>query len=108
MPGGSDWAGTLEKILSRMKTIDFGLIPGRGVFGHPQGPRAGAKSLHQAWEAYLAKTPLEEYARGCPELAAAIETFGASSSAKKTTSDSRDCHSEPKAKNFAVKDEILR
>lgn len=80
LPGGSDWAGTLEKILTRMKTTDFGLIPGRGVFGHPQGPRAGAMSLHQAWEAYLTKTPLEEYARGCPELAAAIDAFGITSS----------------------------
>ena len=104
LPGGSDWAGTLGTMLTKMKTIDFGVVPGRGVFGHPDGPRAGARSLHQAWEAYLTKTPLAEYARECPELAAAIEEFGVVSS--EANSDSKDCHSEPEAKNLAVKGEI--
>ena len=40
------------------------------------GPRAGAKSLHQAWEAYLLKKSVEEYAKDHPELNSAIEYFG--------------------------------
>jgi hypothetical protein len=46
------------------------------VFGHPAGPRAGAASLRQAWEAVASRTGLAEYARGRPELLAAIEAFG--------------------------------
>lgn len=90
LPGGSDWAGTLETMLAKLKTIDFGVVPGRGVFGHPLGPRAGAASFHQAWEAYLTKTPLTEYALDHPELAAAIATFGTPS----LSSDDVSCHSE--------------
>jgi ribulose-bisphosphate carboxylase large chain len=86
VPGGSDWAGTLGPMLEKMGTIDFGMVPGRGVFGHPMGPRAGAKSLHQAWEAYLAKASVEEYAETHPELAAAIEAFGG------RTTDEADRH----------------
>lgn len=77
VPGGSDWAGTLPLMLEKLRTIDFAMVPGRGVFGHPMGPRAGARSLRQAWEACVAKTPLSVAAAACPELAAAIETFGA-------------------------------
>jgi ribulose-bisphosphate carboxylase large chain len=76
VPGGSEWAGSLAAMLDRLKTIDFGVVPGRGVFGHPMGPSGGARSLHQAWEAYLLKTPVEEYAKDHPELEAAIEEFG--------------------------------
>jgi ribulose-bisphosphate carboxylase large chain len=76
VPGGSEWAGSLAVMLNKLKTIDFGVVPGRGVFGHPMGPSGGARSLHQAWEAYLLETPVEEYAKDHPELKAAIEEFG--------------------------------
>lgn len=75
IPGGSDWAGTLATTVEKLGTIDFGIVPGRGVFGHPMGPKAGAKSLHQAWEAYLLKMPITTYAVDHPELKSAIETF---------------------------------
>lgn len=75
VPGGSDWAGTLAAMVEKLGTVDFGIVPGRGVFGHPMGPAAGAMSLHQAWEAYLTKVPLETYAADHPELKAAIEAF---------------------------------
>lgn len=78
IPGGSDWAGTLKNMLEKLRTVDFGVVPGRGVFGHPMGPRAGAKSIHQAWEAYLQRIPVEEYAKHCPELSLAIKEFGSS------------------------------
>ena len=57
------------------RAIDFGMVPGRGVFNHPSGPKAGAKSFRQAWEAIAQKIPIEEQKRKCPELAAAYQKF---------------------------------
>ncbi len=76
VPGGSDWAGTLPEVYKKLRTCDFGFVPGRGVFGHPMGPAAGAKSLRQAWEAIALKVPLGEYADGKPELKEAMNAFG--------------------------------
>lgn len=76
VPGGSDSAATLESVYRKVGSVDFGFVPGRGVFGHPMGPRAGAASLRQAWEAIAAGVPLAEYAQGRRELAAALEAFG--------------------------------
>ncbi|MGQ9658873.1 MAG: RuBisCO large subunit C-terminal-like domain-containing protein [Thermochromatium sp.] len=76
VPGGSDWAGTLGTVYEKLGTVDFGFVPGRGVFGHPMGPRAGAASIRQAWEAIVAGATLEEWAGHHPELSAAIAAFG--------------------------------
>ncbi len=76
VPGGSDWAGTLETVYRKVGTTDFGFVPGRGVFGHPMGPAAGAASIRQAWEAIRAGVPLDERAATQPELRAALEHFG--------------------------------
>jgi ribulose-bisphosphate carboxylase large chain len=76
VPGGSDWAGTLNGIYEKVGTIDFGFVPGRGVFGHPLGPRAGAASIRQAWDAIAAGISLPEYAKTHEELNAAIHAFG--------------------------------
>lgn len=51
IPGGSDSAATLPGVYKKIGHADFGFIAGRGVFGHPDGPEAGARSLHQAWHA---------------------------------------------------------
>lgn len=75
VPGGSDWAGTLEQVFTTLDTVDFGFVPGRGVFGHPDGPTAGAKSLRQAWDAISRKIPVEKYAQEHVELKRAFETF---------------------------------
>ncbi len=85
VPGGSDWAGTLPQVYERLRTIDFALVPGRGVFGHPQGPRAGAESLVQSWEATVARIDLAEYAEQAPQLRAAIEAFSAAGGQDDTT-----------------------
>ncbi len=77
VPGGSDWAGSLPGMLDRLGTRDFGMVPGRGVFGHPDGPRAGARSMLDAWEAVSRGIPLAEWARERPALAAALRCFGA-------------------------------
>lgn len=76
VPGGSDWAGTLKHVYEKVGSIDFGFVPGRGVFGHPMGPAAGAKSINQAWQAISKNIAIEEYAKTHPELQSAIDVFG--------------------------------
>ncbi|MBK1621276.1 ribulose 1,5-bisphosphate carboxylase [Lamprobacter modestohalophilus] len=75
VPGGSDSAVTLPGVHEHVGNADFGFVPGRGVFSHPMGPRGGAASLRQAWEAIAAGIPLAEHAAQHPELAAAIGAF---------------------------------
>jgi ribulose-bisphosphate carboxylase large chain len=79
VPGGSDWAGTLERVFRKVGSVDFGFVPGRGVFGHPMGPAAGASSIRQAWDALESGVPFADHARASPELRAAIDAFGAAS-----------------------------
>ena len=76
VPGGSDWAGTLEGVYRKVGNVDFGFVPGRGVFGHPMGPRGGAASIRQAWDAISQGIPLAQHAATHPELHAALEAFG--------------------------------
>jgi ribulose-bisphosphate carboxylase large chain len=76
VPGGSDWAGTLKQVYDKLGTCDFGFVPGRGVFGHPMGPRGGAASIRQAWDAISAGTAIDEHARDHEELRAALSAFG--------------------------------
>jgi len=75
VPAGSQWAGSTAKLYERLKTIDFAIVPGRGVFGHPMGPKGGGASLRQGWEAVQKGVALEEYAKEHPELKAAIDAF---------------------------------
>lgn len=51
VPGGSDSAATLEAVYRKLGTVDFGFVAGRGIFGHPEGPAAGATSIREAWRA---------------------------------------------------------
>jgi ribulose-bisphosphate carboxylase large chain len=76
VPGGSDWAGTLEGVYRKVGTPDFGFVPGRGVFSHPMGPAGGAASLRQAWDAIAAGIPIETYAATHEELRVAMHAFG--------------------------------
>jgi len=73
VPGGSDSALTLETVYRKVGSVDFGFVPGRGVFGHPMGPKAGATSIRQAWQAIEQGIPLETYAVGRPELEVMID-----------------------------------
>ena len=59
VPGGSDSAATLEGVYRKLGSADFGFVPGRGVFGHPMGPRGGAATIRQAWEAIAGGIPLD-------------------------------------------------
>ena len=56
VPGGSDSADTLPNVYEKIGHGDFGFICGRGVFGHPDGPKAGAESLHLAWSKIIRTT----------------------------------------------------
>jgi ribulose-bisphosphate carboxylase large chain len=76
VPAGSQWAGSTAVLYKKLKTIDFGIVPGRAVFEHPMGPRGGAASLRQGWEAVASGQTLEAYAENHPELQQAIERFG--------------------------------
>ena len=43
VPAGSQWAGSTGRLYQKLGTIDFGIVPGRGVFGHPMGPKGGSR-----------------------------------------------------------------
>ena len=73
VPGGSDSALTLETVYRKVGSVDFGFVPGRGIFGHPMGPRAGATSIRQAWEAIEQGASLESWAVGRPELQVMVD-----------------------------------
>lgn len=76
VPGGSDWAGTLEGVYRKVGTTDFGFVPGRGVFGHPMGPVGGAASIRQAWDAIARGIAVVDDASTNKELRVAFEAFG--------------------------------
>jgi ribulose-bisphosphate carboxylase large chain len=75
VPGGSDSAATLEQVYRTLGTVDFGFVPGRGVFGHPMGPAAGATSIRQAWGAIAQGVAVADHAASHAELRAALTTF---------------------------------
>ncbi|WP_108663304.1 ribulose-bisphosphate carboxylase large subunit family protein [Acuticoccus kandeliae] len=56
-------------------TSDLIFAAGGGIMAHPNGPAAGVASLKDAWAAAIAGTPLDEYARGRPALAAALGAY---------------------------------
>jgi ribulose-bisphosphate carboxylase large chain len=72
VPAGSQWAGSLGQLNKLLGTIDFGIVPGRAVFGHPMGPKGGATSLRQGWDAVRNGVSLEKYAESHEELQLAI------------------------------------
>ncbi len=48
---------------------------GGGLVAHPSGIAAGVRGLRQAWDATVARIPLDEYARDHAELRQALEKF---------------------------------
>ncbi|MCC6740811.1 MAG: ribulose 1,5-bisphosphate carboxylase [Planctomycetia bacterium] len=76
VPGGSSRPADLPATAALCGGTDFGMVPGRGVFNHPDGPAAGALSFRQAWEAMESGQGLHEKARSAPELARSLEAFG--------------------------------
>ena len=67
--------GLVPKLISAVGP-DIIIQAGGGVWGHPDGGRAGASALRQAIDATLAGESLEDAARQHWELRRAIETWG--------------------------------
>lgn len=57
-------------------SVDCMFAAGGGIMAHPGGPAAGVRALMLAWEAAVAGVPVEQAAKGAPELAAALGAFG--------------------------------
>ncbi|MCZ8106978.1 MAG: ribulose-bisphosphate carboxylase large subunit family protein [Burkholderiales bacterium] len=53
-------------------TTDLIFAAGGGIFGHPDGVRAGVAALRKAWDAAVAGVPLDEVARHDADVAAAM------------------------------------
>ena len=55
---------------------DLMMNAGGAITGHPMGTEAGARAFRQAFDCIEANADIMEYAKGKPELAAAIEKWG--------------------------------
>jgi ribulose-bisphosphate carboxylase large chain len=55
--------------------LDLVIQAGGGIHGHPGGTSAGARAMRQAVDAAVEGRPLDEYAEGHGELAAALRTW---------------------------------
>lgn len=73
VPAGSQWAGSLKPLYDLLGDTDFAIVPGRAVFNHPAGPKAGAIALAQGWEAVRQEIDLETYAKSHQELQQSID-----------------------------------
>ena len=74
--GGGSSASSVPGTHAALGTDDYGVVAGRGVTSHPDGPAAGARSIVQAWEAARDGVDLDDAARHHGELATALATFG--------------------------------
>jgi|UniRef100_A0A7C3QWG0 ribulose-bisphosphate carboxylase large chain len=72
--GGGMHAGTMG-VHHKMFGADFVYLCGGGVCAHPGGPRAGGKSIRQAWEAHSRGISLEKFRKEHKELDQALEAF---------------------------------
>ena len=72
VPAGSQWAGSIARLHKRLGTIDFGIVPGRGVFGHraPHGPQRRSRQP---------ETGLGSGSEGCHDRGLCTESSGAES-----------------------------
>ena len=59
----------------RLGSADLIYTAGGGIMAHPDGPAAGVQSLRDAWDAAMAGIPADDYARGHPALARALEHY---------------------------------
>ena len=87
---GQDWDGIKPVFPTCSGGLHPGLVPelikivgsdiiiqaGGGVWGHPDGGKAGATALRQAIEAATSGMKLEEFARDHKELQRALDTWG--------------------------------
>jgi 2,3-diketo-5-methylthiopentyl-1-phosphate enolase len=74
--GGGVHPGTVETYMGELGN-DIVLGAGGAVQGHPDGAAAGADAMRQAIDAVMAGRPVVDAAQEHPELARALEKFGA-------------------------------
>lgn len=75
MPSGGAHAG-MTKVLCDDCGNDIIIGCGAAVHAHPMGPRAGAKALRQAVDAYMQDIDLHEYSQTHNELKIALDLWG--------------------------------
>ena len=68
--------GVVDQLIDALGS-EICIQAGGGIHGHPDGTHAGAKALRQATEASMAGRSLSEHAHDHPELATALEKWGA-------------------------------
>ncbi|WP_323676949.1 type III ribulose-bisphosphate carboxylase [Halorubellus sp. PRR65] len=68
--------GVTDALIDALGT-DIAIQAGGGIHGHPDGTEAGARALRQSVEATMQDVPLDEYAEDHPELATALDKWGA-------------------------------
>ena len=87
---GQDWDGIKPVLPTCSGGLHPGLVPelvklvgtdiiiqaGGGIWGHPDGGKAGAAALRQAIDVAMTGNTLNEYARDHQELQRALETWG--------------------------------
>ena len=75
--GSGQWGGQAAETYERTgRTQDLIYLCGGGIVSHPGGAAAGVRAVKQAWEAAVAGIPMEDYAKGHPELVQSIAKFG--------------------------------
>jgi ribulose-bisphosphate carboxylase large chain len=70
------WGGQAPETYRQTNTVDVMYLAGGGILAHPGGPTAGVAAVRQAWEAAIAGTPLDDYARQHVELRQSLEFYG--------------------------------
>ena len=75
MPSAGVHPAAVPSIIKDLGT-DIIVAGGGAVFGHPAGPKNGAKAMRQVIDAALKGLSLEEAARQYSELKAALDKWG--------------------------------
>ncbi|SCP98940.1 RuBisCO large subunit C-terminal-like domain-containing protein [Anaerobium acetethylicum] len=73
--GGGVHPGVVEQYIKDLG-MDIMLSPGGAIQGHPMGPAAGIRAMHQAIDYVRKGMTIESAIKEYPELNAAIERFG--------------------------------
>lgn len=73
---GGKWAGNLNKIFKYIDSKSFAIVSGTGIFCHPYGPRAGAKSIREAIDLIISGGDVWSNINKESDLGKALRTFG--------------------------------
>jgi ribulose-bisphosphate carboxylase large chain len=67
--------GLVQKVMDALGK-DLIMTFGGGLWGHPDGPESGAKSIRQAVDAAMKQESVRQFAKSKPELARALKEWG--------------------------------